>query len=68
LRRAAVDGEVETGSLMAGQSVGLVGRVQPLREILAQLVTEADQGLAAVEARLAGRRVPNAATESRGRG
>jgi len=65
LRRAAVDGEVETGSLMAGQSVGLVSRVQPLREILEQLVDEADQGVAAVEQRLQGRRVPNARTAAR---
>ena len=60
LRRAAVDGEVETGSLMAGQSVGLVNRVQPLREILAELVAEADSALAAVETRLRGGRVANA--------
>ena len=60
LRRAAVDGEVETGSLMAGQSVGLVNREQPLREILVELVAEADSALAAVETRLRGGRVANA--------
>ncbi len=68
LRRAAVDGEVETGSLMAGQSVGLVSRVQPLREILAGLVAEADQAVAAAEQRIRGRQVPNAAPPAAGRG
>ena len=52
LRDAAVDGNVETGSLMAGQSVGMVKKVQPLREILSDLVEEADRALAAAVARL----------------
>ncbi len=52
LRRAAVDGDVEEGSLMAGQSVGLVNRVQPLREILEEVVFDADQALAEVRRRL----------------
>ncbi len=45
LRNAAVDGDVEHGSLMAGQSVGILDKVQPLRDILQDLVDEADQGL-----------------------
>jgi len=52
LRNAAVDGDVEHGSLMAGQSVGILNKVQPLREILQELVDEADQGLAEVQQRL----------------
>jgi len=52
LRNAAVDGDVEHGSLMAGQSVGIVKKVQPLRDILSDLVREADEAVAAVEARL----------------
>jgi len=54
LRNAAVDGDVEHGSLMAGQSVGMMSKVQPLRDILQDLVDEADAGLADVEARLKG--------------
>jgi len=54
LRNAAVDGDVEHGSLMAGQSVGILNKVQPLREILQELVDEADQGLAEVQQRLGG--------------
>ncbi len=46
LRRAAIDGDVETGSLMAGQSVGLVTREQPVAEILAELVAQATAALA----------------------
>lgn len=49
LRNAAVDGDVEHGSLMAGQSVGMLNKVQPLREILQDLVDEADSGLARVQ-------------------
>ncbi len=52
LRNAAVDGDVEHGSLMAGQSVGILNKVQPLREILQDLVDEAGQGLAEVQQRL----------------
>jgi enoyl-[acyl-carrier protein] reductase II len=45
LRRAVIEGDVEHGSLMAGQSVGLVTAEQPAREILAELV---EQTLAAL--------------------
>jgi enoyl-[acyl-carrier protein] reductase II len=48
LRRAVVDGDVEAGSLMAGQSVGMVKSIQPAAEILKELV---DQALAALEGR-----------------
>lgn len=41
LRRAVIDGDVENGSLMAGQSVGMVTREQPCAEILAELVEQA---------------------------
>jgi enoyl-[acyl-carrier protein] reductase II len=40
LRRAVIDGDVEHGSLMAGQSVGLVRNEQPMAEILAELVEQ----------------------------
>ena len=48
LRRAVVDGDVETGSLMAGQSVGMVKSVQPAADILREIL---DQALAALEGR-----------------
>ncbi|CAA7616933.1 nitronate monooxygenase family protein [Magnetospirillum sp. UT-4] len=47
LRRAVIDGDVETGSVMAGQSVGMVTREQPCAEIIAELVLQAEAALAA---------------------
>lgn len=41
LRRAVIDGDVETGSVMAGQSVGLVEREQPAAEIIRDMLDEA---------------------------
>jgi len=43
LRRAAVEGDVERGSVMAGQSVGLVKKVLPAAEILGDLLAEAER-------------------------
>ncbi len=40
LRRAVCDGDVENGSLMAGQSVGLIKREQPVKDIIGQLLQE----------------------------
>jgi enoyl-[acyl-carrier protein] reductase II len=45
LRRAVIDGDVENGSLMAGQSVGMVKSEEPLAAILATLVAEAEAAL-----------------------
>ena len=45
LRRAVIEGDVENGSLMAGQSVGMVKREEPLADILATLVAEASSAL-----------------------
>lgn len=47
LRRAVIDGDIENGSLMAGQSVGLVTREQPTAEIVQELVSQAAMALAA---------------------
>lgn len=46
LRRAVIDGDVENGSLMAGQSVGMVNKEAPVTEIIADLVREAETALA----------------------
>ncbi len=45
LRRAVIDGDVENGSLMAGQSVGMVTREEPVAEIIAALCREAESAL-----------------------
>lgn len=41
LRRAVIDGDVERGSIMAGQSVGMVTKEQPVTEIIGELITQA---------------------------
>ncbi len=46
LRRAVIDGDVENGSLMAGQSVGMVRGEQTAAEIIAELITQAADQLA----------------------
>ena len=48
LRRAVIDGDVESGSVMAGQSVGMVSREEPVADILREL---ADEAAAALENR-----------------
>lgn len=45
LRRAVIDGDVENGSLMAGQSVGLVKEIKPAKEIIEELVRQAEEAL-----------------------
>src|SRR5688500_12795149 len=45
LKRAVIDGDVETGSVMAGQSVGMVREEQSVAEIIRQLVDEAAHAL-----------------------
>lgn len=46
LRRAVIDGDVEYGSVMAGQSVGMVHVERPVVDIIAKLVDEANAALA----------------------
>lgn len=41
LRRAVIDGDVERGSVMAGQSVGMVTSIQTTADIIAELVEQA---------------------------
>ena len=48
LRRAVIEGDVGNGSLMAGQSVGMVTKEQPAAEIIAELM---DQAVGALMAR-----------------
>jgi enoyl-[acyl-carrier protein] reductase II len=47
LRRAAIEGDVENGSLMAGQSVGMVTAEQSTSDIIAELIDQAVSALAA---------------------
>jgi enoyl-[acyl-carrier protein] reductase II len=43
LRRAVEDGDIDYGSLMAGQSVGLVQDVKPVKQIIHGLAAEAEE-------------------------
>ena len=45
LRRAVIDGDVENGSIMAGQSVGMVKQEEPAADIIAGLMAEAEAAL-----------------------
>jgi enoyl-[acyl-carrier protein] reductase II len=45
LRRAVIDGDIAFGSVMAGQSVGMVTKEQPTNVILAELVQQAENAL-----------------------
>jgi enoyl-[acyl-carrier protein] reductase II len=45
LKNAVIDGDVAMGSLMAGQSVGLVDKVMPLQAIVDEFITDAEAEL-----------------------
>ena len=47
LKRSAIDGDVRNGSMMAGQSVGMVTREQSTNEIIQELLDQATAVLAA---------------------
>ena len=45
LRRAVINGDVENGSVMAGQSVGMVTKEEPVADIIAELLDECEAAL-----------------------
>jgi enoyl-[acyl-carrier protein] reductase II len=45
LRKAVVEGDVDFGSLMAGQSVGLIHGIKPIKDIINGLITAAESEL-----------------------
>ncbi|WP_369026710.1 NAD(P)H-dependent flavin oxidoreductase [Qipengyuania sp. RANM35] len=46
LRRAVIDGDVENGSLMAGQSVGMLKEEEPVAVIIDKLMAQSEEALA----------------------
>ncbi|HSU05329.1 MAG TPA: nitronate monooxygenase [Acetobacteraceae bacterium] len=58
LRRAVIDGDVGSGSVMAGQSVGMVTSEQPTAAIIAELVEQAVAALIGRQHRMATSRGP----------
>lgn len=53
LKQAVVDGDVSKGSLMAGQSVGLVEDIKPLKAIIDEMVSDAETELKRIRSVLA---------------
>jgi enoyl-[acyl-carrier protein] reductase II len=51
LKDAVEDGDIEKGSVMAGQSVGLVDKIQPVKQIIQELVQDAENELTMVKKR-----------------
>ncbi len=54
LRRAVEDGDIEHGSVMAGQSVGLVNKIQTLQELYDEMISDANTALELAKRRLCG--------------
>ena len=52
LRRAVIEGDISHGSLMAGQSVGLVKSIQSVEEIMNELVSDTERELQRVHSAL----------------
>lgn len=48
LRRAVQDGDIDHGSLMAGQSVGLVDEIKSVKQLILDLVGEAEEAVKSV--------------------
>jgi len=52
LKSAAIDGDIEKGSLMAGQSVGLADKILPIKGIIDELVADAEAELQKLKQKL----------------
>ena len=45
LQKAAVNGDIDNGSLMAGQAVGLADEIKPVKEVVNELINDAEKEL-----------------------
>jgi len=45
LHKAVIDGDVDNGSLMAGQAVGLAEEVKPVKDLIKELVCDGENEL-----------------------
>ncbi len=45
LKSAVIDGNIQNGSVMAGQIAGLVSKIQPAKEIIEEIISEAQQDI-----------------------
>lgn len=48
LRRAVVEGDIAEGSVMAGQIAGMIKDIKPVKEIITDLIEEANNVLASL--------------------
>ena len=55
LRRAVFEGDMDTGSVMAGQVAGMVKEIRPLRVIVEEMMAQAGQCLDALESERSGK-------------
>lgn len=49
LRNAAVSGDIDNGSLMAGQSVGLVSKIQTIKELFLEMISDGENELQRIQ-------------------
>ena len=54
LRRAVLEGDIEYGSLMAGQSVGLIDEILPMNTIIRILIQEAEEEFVRIKGKMGG--------------
>jgi enoyl-[acyl-carrier protein] reductase II len=54
LRSAVIDGDTEYGSLMAGQSVGLMKDIKPIKKVMEEFIKEGEEELQKVKSLLQG--------------
>ncbi len=52
LAAAMRDGDIQHGSIMAGQAAAMVDRVQPAAEIIQELMSEAEETISSLDASL----------------
>lgn len=52
LYRAAIQGDVESGSLMAGQAVGLADEIKSVKDVIGELVNDAEKELQIIREKL----------------
>jgi len=52
LKQAAVDGDIDSGSLMAGQAVGLADEIKSVKEVINELIIDGEKELENISKRL----------------
>jgi len=53
LEKGLIEGDVEYGSLMAGQIAGLIREIKPVREVIQEVMKEAEEAILCLPERVA---------------